>query len=88
MSIESARAFIMKMKEDEAFRKMFMESGSQEEAMKLVKAKGYDFTVEEIEQVREEHMTKLQETGELTDEDLDKVAGAGGWCWDGWCWDV
>ena len=88
MSIESARAFAAKLKEDQYFRKSFLETGNQERAMQLVKAKGYDFTVEEIEQVRQENRAKIQENGELSDESLKQVAGGGGWCWDGWCWDV
>lgn len=86
MSMESARQFTEQMKTDEAFRKSFMAAGSQEDAMKMVKAKGYDFSLEEIQQVRHEYQAEAGETGELTDEDLDTVAG-GAWCWgDGWCW--
>lgn len=91
MSIESACAFAAKMKEDEAFRKSFMETGNREKAMELAKAGGYDFTLDEIRQVRKEEMAKLKEAGMLKDEDLEKVAaGACGggeeWCMcpEGW----
>ena len=79
MSIESARAFTVKMKEDEAFRKSFMAAGSREKSMELAKARGYDFTLDEIRQVREEELVKLKEADRLSDEDLAKVAaGCGG----------
>lgn len=81
MSIENARAFAMRMKEDETFRKSFMETGSREKAMELVKARGYDFTQDELVQVREEYVAKLKESGELGDEELARVSGGTpGWC--------
>ncbi len=85
MSIESAREFADKMKEDEEFRNSFMAAGNQETAMKMVKDKGYDFTIEEISQVRHEYKVEAGNQGELSDKDLEQVAG-GGWCWDSWCW--
>ena len=85
MSIESARAFVERIREDEELRKSFMATGSKERAMELAEIKGFDFTLEEIEQVRQEQATKSKENEELSDEDLEQVSG-GGWCWDGWCW--
>lgn len=84
MSLESARAFASKMKEDETFRKSFIETGSKEKAMELVKARGYDFSLDEINQVRAEHTASSKESTTLSDADLDKVAG--GYCGCGWCW--
>lgn len=86
MSIESARQFADKMKQDEEFRNAFMAAGSQEKAMKMVNDKGYDFTIEEIAQVRHEYKVEAGDQGELSDKDLEQVAGGGGWCWDNWCW--
>ena len=77
MSIESARAFAMKMKEDEAFRKSVIEAGHRGKAMETARAGGYDFTLDEIRQVRKEEIAKLNEGDELGDEDLAKVAAAG-----------
>ena len=78
MSIESARLFALKMKEDEAFRKSFMQTGDRKKALELAKAGGFDFTLDEIREVREEERTRLKEAGLLSDEDLAKVAAAAG----------
>ncbi len=67
MSIESAKAFVERMKTDEDFRKEVSEKSSPEERIKFVKESGFDFTKEELETVRE----KLQ----LTDEDLETFSG-------------
>ena len=74
MPIDSARAFLMQMKEDETFRKSVIEAGQREKALELAKTAGYHFTLDEIRQVRKEEMAKLRETGMLKDEDLEKVA--------------
>jgi len=66
MSIESAKAFIERMKSDAAFRKS-VNGASDPEA--LVKEAGFDFTKEELREVREEIGQ------ELSDEALRDVAG-------------
>ena len=66
MSIESAKAFIEKMKTDEEFAKKVKECKDGAARMAFAKGSGFEFTVEEI---------KLE--GELSDEDLDAVAGGG-----------
>ncbi len=48
MSIESAKAFLERVENDEDFRKESEEYTSVEERIKSVKAQGYDFTKEEI----------------------------------------
>ena len=68
MSIESAKAFLEKIKADAAFRKQVGEISSQEDRMAFVEKAGFAFTKEELDEV----------TGALSDEDLDAVAG-GGW---------
>ncbi len=67
MSIESAKAFLERMKTDEDFRKEAAKKSSAEERMAFVTAAGFDFTKEELETVR----SKL----ELTDEDLETLSG-------------
>ncbi len=69
MSIKSAQAFIERVKNDEDFRKELEGRDSAEERMKFAKARGFDFTKDEIEE--------LQDT--LTDDELEGVAG-GGYC--------
>lgn len=65
MSIESAKACIERMKTDEAFAKKVGECKDTDARMAFVRAAGYDFTPEEVR----------TQTGELTDGELDGVAG-------------
>ncbi len=67
MSTESAKAFIERVQNDEDFRKELGERASAEERIKFAKARGFDFTKGEIDE--------LQDT--LTDDELDRVAGGG-----------
>ncbi len=69
MSIDSAKAFIEKLKNDENFRKELKEMTSADERMKFAKAHGFDFTKEQIGALIEA----------LTDEDLDAVTGGIKW---------
>lgn len=69
MSIESAKAFIEKMKNDEEFAKKIMAETNQEARMALACGEGFAFTKDEIGQVK----------GELTDDELDLVAGGSDW---------
>ena len=85
MSIESAKAFAERLKTDGELRSALR---SAEDKAKLVKGAGFDFTMEEWQQVRKELIDKAAEDRELSDEEIAKVAGGGCWCWDGWCWDV
>ncbi len=65
MSIESAKAFLERIKNDEDFKKELEEPASAEERINFVKAQGFDFTKEEINLLK----------GELSDEELDVVSG-------------
>ncbi len=65
MSIESAKAFVERMKNDEDFRKEVGEKSSPEDWMKFAKESGFDFSKEDIEQVKPE----------LSEDELDKVGG-------------
>ncbi len=69
MSIESAKAFMERVVNNEDFRKEVGEIATAEERMAFVTAAGFDFTKEELETVRE----KLQ----LTDEELETLSGGG-----------
>ncbi len=64
MSIESAKAFLEKVQNDEDFRKELEEQASAEERLNIAKAQGFDFTKEEINAVRK-----------LSDEELEGVTG-------------
>ncbi len=65
MSIESAKAFVERMKTDEDFRKEVGGKSSPEDQMKFVKENGFDFSKEEFGQVK----------SELSEEDLDRIDG-------------
>ncbi len=69
MSIESAKAFLERVKNDEDFRKELEGKTSVEERMKFAKAQGFDFTKEEICELADS----------LSDEELDAVAAGWGW---------
>jgi predicted ribosomally synthesized peptide with nif11-like leader len=50
MSLESAKAFIERMKTDEDFRKKVTECKDNEARRECVKNAGYEFTVEDLKQ--------------------------------------
>ncbi len=70
MSIESAKAFCERVKNDEDFKKEMISEvrASVEERMKFAKAQGFDFTIDEVNQARDS----------LSEEELDEVAGGYG----------
>jgi len=76
MSIESAKAFIERMKTDEKFASQVMECKDQDSRMGFVKGEGYEFTVEEI--------TAQQE--QLSPQDLETITGGAQTtsCWQMW----
>ncbi len=65
MTIESAKTYLGRMKNDENFRKECSEKSSPEEWMKFVKENGFDFSKEDIEQVK----------SELNDDELEMIVG-------------
>ncbi len=65
MSVESAKAFIERMKTDEEFSEKVKGCKDAEERMACVKEAGFDFTNEELKEVSEN----------LSDDELDGVAG-------------
>ncbi|MCP4293427.1 MAG: Nif11-like leader peptide family natural product precursor [bacterium] len=65
MSIESAKAFVERLKTDENFGKECSEKSSPEDWVKFAKDNGYDFSKEEFEQVK----------SVLCDEELDSLGG-------------
>ena len=67
MSMESARAFTARMKTDQDFARQVRECKDAEARMAFVRKAGFDFTTAEIQQAG----------GELSDSELDKVAGGG-----------
>ncbi len=67
MSIESAKAFLERVKNDEDFRKELEGHASVEGRKKFAKAQGFDFTEEEGREVRES----------LGEDELEAISAAG-----------
>jgi len=65
MTIESAKAYVERLASDQAFASRVAATQSREERAELAKSEGFDFTAEELAGV----------TSELSDEELDAVAG-------------
>ena len=70
MSVESAKAFIEKVKADEDFKNKLAQLKDSEARADFAKASGFDFTADDIAKVKEEQG--------LTDEELDGVVGGCG----------
>lgn len=70
MSIESAKAFIEKVKNDESFKSKLEELKDGQARLEFAKQAGFDFTADDIAKVKAEQG--------LTDEELDGVAGGCG----------
>ncbi len=75
MSIESAKAFFEVVKSDEDLAKKLHEAKSEDGVRQLIASVGdYEFSQDEWKQA------VLSENGvEVSDEDLEKVAGGGGY---------
>lgn len=65
MSMESAKAYIERMKTDEDFRKKVTECKGTDTRKAFIKSQGFDFTADDIELVK----------GELSEEDIMAIAG-------------
>jgi len=61
------KAFVERLKTDEDFRQRVQDAEDGETRLAFAKAEGFDFTRDEIDEV----------ASELSDDELDDVAGAG-----------
>ena len=68
MSMESAKAFMERMTNDEEFAAKILACKDANQRLLTAQAEGFDFTAEEVNWVR----------NELSDADLDMVAGGTG----------
>ncbi|MBE7383672.1 MAG: Nif11-like leader peptide family natural product precursor [Leptolyngbya sp. SIO1E4] len=82
MSTTAVQEFLTKLGEDQTLQaelNQAMEAENDREAVTtLAKSKGYDFSTDELWteiQARQAEMAKRQEAGELSDEELEAVAG-------------
>jgi predicted ribosomally synthesized peptide with nif11-like leader len=71
MSLESAKAFMERMKTDADFNKKVIECKDQEARMAFAKSAGYDFTKEDMDLLK----------AELSDEELESVTGGYNSCY-------
>lgn len=75
MSVESAKAFIAKVKDDSNLRASY-EAAEDEDGRKAVReAAGFDFSVDDFRNAASE-----LGLNELSDEDLDSASGGDGFC--------
>lgn len=72
MAKDHVKKFVSRITQDEVFRDKFQSFQSPEDATEFVKNSGYEFTQEEFRE--------YQESEELSDEDLDRVAGGASYC--------
>jgi predicted ribosomally synthesized peptide with nif11-like leader len=70
MSIESAKAFIGTMNTDEDFAKGVIGCKDSESRRQFIKGKGFDFTMDELSQARNNEKGE-----ELGDEILESISG-------------
>jgi predicted ribosomally synthesized peptide with nif11-like leader len=68
MSVEAAKGFLEKLGEDKEFAEKLNAIQNDEGRLALAKESGFDFTNEELKLC-------VASTGELSDDDLEKVAG-------------
>lgn len=65
MSVEQARAFIEKVKNDEQLQNRLVEAQDTESKLEITKKEGYEFSVDDYKEAAEE----------LSDADLEQLAG-------------
>ncbi|MBV9310314.1 MAG: Nif11-like leader peptide family natural product precursor [Solirubrobacterales bacterium] len=70
MSTESAAALYERLTSDEEFRSRVQAATTKEEKRRIVADAGYEVTGDDVPSIR-----KLAGVSELSDEDLEKVAG-------------
>lgn len=77
MSIAHVKAFYQQLANDEAFRTQIQNVNSKEECSQIVKAAGYDFTLNEYEEYTAQLLESADE-GELKDLSEQELAGVFG----------
>ncbi len=84
MSMSAVQEFLTKVSEDQALQEQIakaMESDNDRQSVTdLARSKGFDFTADELGQEisnREAEARQKAEAGELSDDELEAVAGGG-----------
>lgn len=78
MSLEHVKAFYGKLVNDETFRNQIQGVSSKEECSQIVKAAGYDFTLEEYEEYTAQLLESAAGEGELKDLSEKELAAVFG----------
>lgn len=79
MSLQDAKEFLKKLEADPALKEQFKTAPDAQARQKMVKDAGCNFTPEEFKQAVDEIVADAGD-GELSEEQLDAVAGAGWGC--------
>ncbi|MEH1819598.1 MAG: Nif11-like leader peptide family natural product precursor [Nostoc sp.] len=78
MSLEDVKGFYEKLANDEAFRNQIQAVNSKEECSQIVKAAGYNFTLEEYEEYTTQLLESANGEGELKDLSEKELAAVFG----------
>lgn len=78
MSLEYVKAFYKKLASDEVFRTQIQGVKTKEECSQIVKAAGYDFTLEEYEEYTAQLLELAPDEGDfkdLSEKELEAISG-------------
>lgn len=78
MSLEYVKAFYKKLASDEVFRTQIQGVKTKEECSQIVKAAGYDFTLEEYEEYTTQLLELAPDEGDfkdLSEKELEAISG-------------
>lgn len=78
MSLAHVKAFYQQLANDQAFRTQIENVKSKEECSQIVKAAGYDFTLEEYEEYTAQLLESAADEGELKDLSEEELAAVFG----------
>jgi predicted ribosomally synthesized peptide with nif11-like leader len=78
MSIESAKALYNRLLNDEEFRTQIDGIEGEEERRQFLYTAGYEYTPEELEAAKTELLESISSNEELSDRELEEVAGGAG----------
>ena len=76
MSIESAKAFLERVRNDEEWRTRLSDAGGKEERLAMVNSEGFEFAEEEFKEAK----------GELSEAELGSISQGGPHCCSGENW--
>ena len=72
MSREAAQAFVERLNDDDAFRETMIAADDNAARLRTAQEAGFDITADDLDELRREHSVD-----ELSEEDLQRIAGAG-----------